>query len=658
MKNSPGDYRADVDGLRAVAVLSVMLFHISSTVLPGGFVGVDIFFVISGFLITRNILQDLAKGRFSLAEFYRRRIKRIAPPMLVIVFVTVLAAHSLMLPEDSQTTAKSAVWSLSSLANVYFWKEQDTGYFAADSRQVPLLHLWSLGVEEQFYIIFPLLLLLTYRPGRAKLIFLSASAISLASFTLGNILFGRDASFAYYMLPTRAGELLLGALVALVIINKVPDRMITPMAVSGLLLLASALFLISEKQPFPGWRAMVPTIGTALLVIAGNRGNRVSRMLASRGLVEVGLMSYSAYLWHWPLLAFFRYGYGEPNFVGGVILFMVTLLLARMSYLYVEVPARRSQAPFWQTFSRQFLLPAAALGTVALALIYGGRLSIPLHSAKYRENLAQIRTRTQPAYFFNYVCQRQKITREDIEDEQCLVGANSSDAASAILWGDSNAAHYIGLLGSFARQSGFRFRNVEIGSCPPINGDPKEFVETRRETDCRESLNLVHQAVNDFRVVIISASWPSYQAKSQNFLQVFFDTVKSLTRRGKRVILLGKAPVISGYDRRCQEKALSYPFLECFHASVPLSEDVANINASLRRFAESTPNVEYFEVTPYLCPKGDCRAFDTDGEPLYYDQNHLTLAASWKLGNQIVHSDGVPAPFAKIATWAKVEAAF
>ena len=653
---SKASYRPDVDGLRAIAVLAVILFHIDKSLLPGGFVGVDVFFVISGFLITRNIVQELDRGAFSIVEFYRRRVKRIAPVMLLVISVTLVGAQLLMLPEEARTTAKSAVWSLFPLANVYFWLNQDTGYFAASTSEVPLLHLWTLGVEEQFYILWPLLLLGFYRPGREKPFLLAALAMAFGSFLLGQVLFERAPSFVYYMLPTRAGELLIGAIVAIAVLKgierKFSPALVTLAATVGFLLLIATLLLLTENHPFPGWLALPPTLGTGLLILAGHcRDNRLSRLLSLKPLVWVGLVSYSAYLWHWPLLAFYRYGYGNVGPFAGAVVLALTLLLAWISYLYVEQPARRSRAPVFRVIAKQYVVPAGTVMMFALGTVYADRIGIALPSEAYRAHLADIRNQTRPAFLFEWVCQRQRILKKDMLDERCVLGTDSADAARAILWGDSNAAHYIGMIDVFAREAGFRFRNVEIGSCPPVDGDPKPFVNVTRESDCRESLNVVRPVVKEFPVVIISASWLSYEKNSAEFLQTFFKTARALAETGKLVILIGNVPVITGYDRRCREKALSYPFLNCPNITVPVSAEIANINARLRRFAEQTANIRYFEATPYLCPNGNCSAFGPGGEPRYFDEGHLTLAASSKIGREIVSRDGVPPAFALIADW-------
>lgn len=649
------NYRPDIDGLRAIAVLSVILFHINKALIPGGFVGVDIFFVISGFLISLNILKDLERGRFSLADFYRRRIKRIAPPMLIVVGLTLIAAQFVLLPEDAEKTAQSGLWSLLSLANVYFWLYQDTSYFAAASSEIPLLHLWSLGIEEQFYIFWPLILMALYRPSRSKLFFGIAALIGLGSFVLGEILFERAPSFVYYMLPTRAGELLIGGLVAFFVLRnvgaKVPGKLVTPMAVVGILLLVLSFFMLSEGQVFPGLRAIQPTLGTALLIFAGHCNNNiVSRLLALRPMVWIGLISYSAYLWHWPLLAFYRYGHREVGPLAGIVIFVLTLFFAWLTYRFVEGPSRRSNASTLQIFLRQFVIPAGALAIFSLAAMKLDGYGLRWFSPDYKKQATALRQETLPAYSYKYVCQRQKLTVADANDPNCIVGADSNAAPVAILWGDSNAAHYIGMVGAFAKKDGFRVRNIAVGACPPLFGDPAAFVAATRLADCRDSAATAKQAIGPFKTIVISADWLMYQGRSAQFLDAFFETVSSLEKDGKHIILIGKAPAFPNYDRRCEEKALSYPGLDCPPFTAALRTDVAQVNDQLKAFAARSANVKFFDTAHYLCPKNACSAFDSNGRPGYYDASHLSMPASWKLGEDILQFGGVPAPFNSIAS--------
>lgn len=705
-------YRADIDGLRAIAILSVIVFHIKKSLIPGGFAGVDIFFVISGFLISLHILKDIERDRFSLVEFYRRRIKRLALPLLLVIFVTVFAAILLMISDDIARTVNSALYSLFSLANVYFWLYQDTSYFAADSSMLPLLHLWSLGVEEQFYIFWPLLLMFAYRRTRAKAFFVLAAVAALASFAFGEFWFQRDFSFVYYMLPARAGELLAGALVAMAVLRRVEERipkaLAAPMAIAGLLLLLASFVLLNENQVFPGARAILPTLGAALIIFAGHCSkNSVSRLLEFKLLVWVGLVSYSAYLWHWPLLAFLRYEHIEINLLAGTVVFCVTFWLAFLSYMLIELPARESDLSPLRVFLIQYAIPASLIGAIAI----GGKYSfiddsnaqpaqirqvsatappVDPAGAKPAEQPGQpgdvgptaqaddvrheqqskpadkrqtdeiqpmseldtgLHDKPRPAYEFSYVCQPNNVTQADVTTERCVLGAKSAQPPRVLLWGDSNAAHFVGVIGKIADQAGFKFRNIAIYSCPPLIGDPSAYVSAKRLEGCRSSLVPIQPVMRAADVVIIGAAWPDYIARSGQFYDDFFATVRSLTAQGKLVLIMGKVPIISSFDINCKEKASKSAVpIECA-AKEPLSAEVREANARLKEFADRTPNVAYFDVTPYLCKDGVCSAYDAAGNALYFDTGHLSMPASWKIGESIVRQEGVPKPFVRIRDW-------
>ena len=710
MKKYPqSDYRPDIDGIRAIAILSVILFHINSHLIPGGFAGVDIFFVISGFLISQHILRDIEHDKFSLIEFYRRRVKRLALPLLLVVFLTLLIAFVLMIPDDFKQAADSGLYSLLSLANVFFWLFQDTSYFATDSKALPLLHLWSLGVEEQFYIFWPLILMLSYRRSRTIIFFVIATILAIVSFVFGEFWFQRDASFVYYMLPARAGELLVGTLVAISVLrgveNRLPKSFAAPMAGLGLLLLVLSFALLNEDQVFPGFRALLPTLGTAFLLLARHCAmNPVSTLLASGPLVGVGLISYSAYLWHWPLLAFLRYEHVTIGILAGVIVFVLTIWLAFLSYMLVELPARE-----WDTTSvRIFLFQYAAPSCLIAVLLFAGKIylgsevkapiqegisntseapsaiaSVPERSfpsiqaasslvAHQASTITNVKSATgippkiiqpmseldtglhdkpRPAYEFNYVCMPDRVTPADMKLPRCIFGANSTQPPGVILWGDSNASHYIGVVGAIARSAGFNVRNMTVYSCPPLSIDPAPYVVAKRLDACRSSAEAVLTSIHAAQAVILAAHWPDYMAHSNHFLEDFFVTVKTLTAEGKFVVIMGKAPVINSFDIDCREKALNAGApLDC-DAKEPLTADVIDVNAKLKNFAGKTPNVSYFDITSYLCKGGICSSTDAAGNPLYLDTGHLSVAASWKIGESILRQEGIPEPFARIREW-------
>ena len=645
LHTAASDYRPDIDGLRAIAVLAVMLHHASAAALPGGFVGVDIFFVISGYLISKHIAAQVMAGRFSLLEFYRRRIRRIAPVMLVVVAATLAAALVLMTPEDARAVAKSAVWSIASLANVHFWRDIDSGYFAASSAELPLLHLWSLGVEEQFYMLWPVLLALALRGLRPTNVVAASTVLALLSFALAVQWFPRDASFVYYMLPTRMGELLLGALLGIAMAGtswRPGPKLARAAAWFGTLLVVSSLAAIDRHQPFPGWLALPPTMGAALLILAGEGGSHPLTGLSSPPMVWLGKVSYSAYLWHWPIFAFFRYGWGEPGWAACLAIMSATLLLAWLSWRFVEQPTRSSNASFGAVAWRQFVVPAVLIMLPALAVVYAARLGLPLGDDGYLARLEQVRQNTRPAFTFDWACQRQRLAVADLQDPRCVLGANTENEPDVLLWGDSNAAHYVPMLQALAVYAGTRFRNVAVGACPPLLLDPSAYVDARRLDDCLASAALVAAELPRYRVVVISAAWSTYVARSPALVDDVDALVRALTQRGQVVVLIGRAPVLSNFEPRCAERALRLPLRECPESAEPLAAAVVEVNRRLRDLAAATPGASYFDANGYLCRGGTCGRRTLQGLPRYLDASHLTVTGSRELGQAIVAAEGLP----------------
>ena len=649
-------YRPDVDGLRAIAVLSVIIYHIWPAVLPGGFVGVDIFFVISGYLISLQIYGEIQDRRFSIAEFYRRRIKRIAPAMIAVVTVTVICAELFLRPQDSEAVSRSAAWSLLSMANIYFWFSEDLGYFAQSTEELPLLHLWSLGVEEQFYVLWPLILgVLSLHVFRRSFL-VALLLVIVASTAFGQWYFAHDPSFVFYMLPARAGELMLGALLAWWVFGKrwLPEAgLANAIGFAAFALLVASLVWVSEERVFPGVQAMVPATATAALILVGaNSKSFVTRLLQNRLFVLVGLVSYSAYLWHWPLLAFLHYGTFSITPLLGAAVLSMTFVMATLSYRYVEIPFRRSRAPLRVVALRQFAVPVLILLAFCAVSLKTNGYTLRWLDSGYRQELMQVQASLRPAYKYEDVCQKQRLSNADLEFGACVHGrdgeGNAGDSPSVLLFGDSNAAQYVGVMATFADAAGFRIRNLAIGSCPPLFDRFQQYVEPRRVKDCRDSLALVRPTLTDYDLVVLAASWSRY-AQEGNLIDDLGDTIRSLLDQGVDVVILARSPVIEGYDRKCREKAISFPLLECKYEPVPLAENVRAMNAQLSTLADGLSGVSFYNANSVLCPDNECPLVNSEGVPLYYDSTHISMPTSWWLGEKIVESTGTPDAFKKLS---------
>ena len=356
-------YRREIDGLRALAVMPVILFHAGLPFFGGGFVGVDVFFVISGYLITSIILAEADEGRFSFIGFYERRARRILPPLFLVALVCLPFALLTMLPRDVVNFSKSLVAVSTFTSNVFFWNE--SGYFAGNNDLKPLLHTWSLAVEEQYYLIFPLLLILGLRAGHrcVMLMFVGLAVVSFLFAQFGSY----NGGAAFYLLPTRMWELLIGALVALVAADPrkwVPGYTIELLGALGIAMIAAAVVAYGRVR-YSGIYALVPTIGALLVIAFADKHTFTGRLLGCRALVAVGLVSYSAYLWHQPIFAFARlFWLREPSAGAFLVLSALSVGLAGVTYKLVEQPVRDRKK-----LGRRSAFILSAAGAVCLASV-------------------------------------------------------------------------------------------------------------------------------------------------------------------------------------------------------------------------------------------------------------------------------------------------
>lgn len=459
-------YRPEVDGLRALAVLPVVLYHAGVPLFSGGFVGVDVFFVISGYLITSIILAELACGEFSLIRFYERRARRILPALSVMMLACLPMAWLWLDPLDLKAFAKSLVAVPLFSSNVLFWME--SGYFDGEADLKPLIHTWTLGVEEQYYVLIPLWLMLTWRMGRRFRV-LSLVAMAVASLAWAEYGTRHASTGAFFLLPARAWELLMGSFVAFYA-SRYPGHAEGGgagrqfLAAVGLGLLAWAFFTFDHGTPFPGVHALVPTLGAALLILFAGTGTWVGRLLATRPLVFIGLISYSAYLWHQPMLAFARSrSLVPPPLTDMLLVAGASLVIAWLSWRYVERPFRQRQG-----FSRQQVFSYGALASALfMAVGVGGYLTYGFaRPAVPDPSLAQA---------FEDPTVRAECDRDYSGDGWgiglCFFGAPSkAGAADVAVFGDSHSEAMLPAFDEAGRHLGLSVAHLGVGGCPPLLG--------------------------------------------------------------------------------------------------------------------------------------------------------------------------------------------
>ena len=428
-------YRPQIDGLRAIAVVAVILFHADPRLVPGGFLGVDIFFVISGYLITSLIMADLAAGSFSFLGFYERRARRILPVLLVVLAATLPFAALSLLPMQQLAYARSVLATLLFSSNLLFWHE--TGYFMAEADLKPLLHTWSLAVEEQFYLLYPLLLGALWRFG-PRLRLGVIGLIFVASLIASTVLAAHAPGANFYLLTSRAWELLAGALLALAMGQvQNANRFAGLFDLTGLIMVAGSLALFSALTPMPSLWGLIPVGGTVLLIAFATSATPLGRLLALPPLVQIGRISYSAYLWHWPILVFARLRFGDalgPVLLTGLI--VATFALAYLSWRFVEQPFRHRGAGA-PVPMRAFLavLAIAGVALVALTQVDGlrvvGRAGLATATADLTTS-AGVEAKIAVNYGLSETCETAFTLSPD---------CRTSDTPEVMLWGDSFAMH-------------------------------------------------------------------------------------------------------------------------------------------------------------------------------------------------------------------------
>ena len=546
-------YRSDIDGLRAVAVIPVVLYHAGVQSFAGGFVGVDIFFVISGYLITALVASEVRDGQFSLIRFYERRIRRIFPALFTVVATSCLAAYFLFMPLDFKRFGASVAAMTLFASNLLFWRQ--SGYFDAAADLKPLLHTWSLAVEEQFYFVFPIVLMLILRIRRNRWRTLIIIMSVGASFAWNIWQVGTDPTAAFYLPLARAWELLLGSMLALSIAPTIKHRSVNESAgILGIGLIAWSVWHFSAETPFPGISALLPCAGAALIIHSGTQEKTlVSRMLSARVAVFVGLISYSLYLWHWPVIVFAKYvSSGELGGakVAGLVLF--STLVASLSWRFVESPFRGRGA-----LCKRGMLFAGAAAAMVISISTG--ISIYLADGWPQRLPPDVRKLAMAAFDGRAARSEchQKSPAEVRAGQVCETGDTTADAPSFAILGDSFAMSMLPAIESAAhdaRQKGIvltrggcypllaiRDHNQNSSSCRDfvrasvdfIRGHPsiQSVLIIGRWTSAVEGTRVGARKASNWFITDDESTRPSYEENKKVFVRALERTVLSLAGR-------------------------------------------------------------------------------------------------------------------------------
>lgn len=645
-------YRPEIDGLRAVAVLSVILFHAGFSTLEGGFVGVDIFYVISGFLITRIVVDGLSKGSFSFQTFYARRVKRLLPAALLCLLVTVGFGYLILTPDKYVDLANSAIYAAFFLANLWF--ANNSGYFDQSAEISPLVHYWSLAVEEQFYLLFPFLIFALHRLWGFGGVRAGVAAMVVVSLGISVVLSPVYPNFSFYLMPTRAWELGVGALLVFLPWKHL-DRsvIVSGLFFFGVFALVYAIFFVSRDNPYPGWIAMLPVFGTASIIVSCHSEACAGRRLfASRPMVFLGRISYSAYLWHWPIIAYYRVFVSERGFTTTETWFLVIVSLAvgYASWRLVEERFRYRQLP---------PIRAVGIGAVATVLVACAPAAVHFVDGFPSRISVKAASITDSRLMWEWPCPDHMQPFPDSADTYCVVGEKwDASRVKGVVWGDSHSLQFAPLLDRIGKARGISLLIAPL-ECPPyLNG---EFVQEAYAKfphftqDCTAKHRAMVAWLNrhpEVKLIVMTAAWSGHirQLYNRQFpnnatpgialaekssqigakLSLFAlrQTLDRIDLHDRHVLLLGDVPRPNRNLNDCAFNELGdllragcerpYAFLD----SRRVREWHADSDRVLSELARNDSRVTAIIPSNLMCGETRCPT-SLDGELLYKDGNHL-----------------------------------
>jgi peptidoglycan/LPS O-acetylase OafA/YrhL len=637
----------------------VILHHLQLPGFSGGFIGVDIFFVISGYLITSIILAELKKGSFTFGSFYKRRVIRLAPAYFTVLLVTGFFAYLLMLPAELEKFSVSALYSTFFSANFYMW---DTvgGYFGTGAGTTPLLHLWSLAVEEQFYVIWPVTLLLLYRfAGNYLLVVLVlALLVGLGISEYGAINYR---AAAYYLMPTRAFELLIGAVLAglpVVWFDRVPLALRLLFSSVGLALVLYANVFFSGETWFPGLNALYPCVGAFLLIAFVRAGDPVlGRLLSNRVVVGIGKVSYPAYLWHWPIIAFLNLQLVELTPLVSVGVITATLLIATLTYFFIERPARVFRYTQWAKVAGSgFVLPAAIFGSAAVYAI-----QVEGMTGRFDEVIAhKSRAVLSSADDMRGRCNEGPVT-SPLGSEDCVLGIGKP-GVDILLVGDSHANHFSGMIDTLATRAGLRGYDVTQSNSPFLV-DVERFYRQGGELVFQANFSARNRIIEtellprDYGYVVLGGGFNSYFNKGlfssdqhpppqypnpDLFSDAMVKTIEKISEHGSIPVLIQGNPTFDYNVSNCTLNNLRFELEEkCHMDRTSYQENFQNWNKFVDQLSSKFDQLIVIDPAKVMCNDELCYS-ELDDTPLYKDSGHLNYEGSKLIGELYIDRFGNP----------------
>jgi peptidoglycan/LPS O-acetylase OafA/YrhL len=616
-------YRADIDGLRAIAILSVVGFHAFPAWIKGGFIGVDIFFVISGYLISTIIFDSLERGSFSFTEFYSRRIKRIFPGLLVVLVASFAFGWFALLADEYKQLGKHIAGGAGFISNFVLWNE--SGYFDNTAGTKPLLHLWSLGIEEQFYIVWPLLLALVWK---RKWSFVAITAtVAAVSFAFDIYTINKDPVAAFYLPGSRFWELMTGGLLAYITLHKphLNERYKNAQSVMGVILLALGLILINKERAFPGWWALLPTLGAFLVISAGQKAWLNKHALSNKFLVWVGLISYPLYLWHWPILSFARIVESELPARGiRIAAVLVSIALAWLTYRLVEIPVRFGKHGNAKTFTLIILMMVVGFAGYGTFKRDGLAFRSAVQTSSLNQTIANEFVGSMWKYTQNDYCLNRYPFAESAEYGWWFCMASKNEPPTVLLLGNSYANQ---LYPGFALNDQLGHHSIlSIGACDPARAHDPLPRDELANSPCSGNRQLHQQlfidriiaSSNSLRYAILDGLSMKPDAAYISRLKERIDFLES--HRVKVIVFTPHLRV--DYDiKGCYSRPFNASHRSCELDLESRRKLTENFKPLVLQISKSNPKVAFFDQNDLFCNNERCSML-LNGMPLFRDEYH------------------------------------